>query len=63
VILRNFHPAIHSIESLESRIAPASLTGRILTYTDIDGDKVTVAFTKGTLAEANFTLDSPYRGG
>lgn len=49
-----------SIEHLESRIAPASLTGRVLSYTDIDGDKVTVAFTKGTLSEANFTFDNAF---
>lgn len=51
---------MNSIEHLESRIAPASLTGRVLNYTDIDGDKVTVAFTKGALTEANFTFDNAF---
>jgi len=41
-----------SIESLEARIAPAS----VFTYTDIDGDKVKVISSKGTLTAANFTL-------
>lgn len=49
-----------SIEHLESRIAPASLTGRVLSYTDIDGDKVIVAFSKGTLTPANFLFDSAF---
>jgi hypothetical protein len=37
-----------NIELLESRIAPAALspTGKLLTYTDIDGDLVKVAFTQ-----------------
>ena len=30
------------IEPLESRIAPAVLTGNALTYNDIDGDAVTI---------------------
>jgi hypothetical protein len=51
---------MHSIELLESRIAPASLTGRVLSYTDVDGDKVTLAFTKGTLTAANFTFDTAF---
>lgn len=35
-----------SIEALEARIAPAS----VLTYTDIDGDKVTIKSSKGDLS-------------
>jgi hypothetical protein len=43
-----------SIEFLESRIAPASL----ITYTDIDGDKVKITSSKGTLTAANLTLSN-----
>jgi len=53
---------MHSIELLESRIAPASLTGRVLSYTDLDGDKVTISFSKGTLSSANFTFDNAFGG-
>ena len=46
------------IEPLESRIAPAA----VLTYTDLDGDKVTVTSSAGTNAEltsaAHFVADS-----
>jgi hypothetical protein len=48
------------IERLEPRIAPASLTGRTLKYVDLDGDSVTVAFSKGTLAAGNFTFDTAF---
>jgi hypothetical protein len=41
-----------SIETLEARIAPAS----VITYTDIDGDKVKITSSKGTLTAANLTL-------
>jgi hypothetical protein len=51
---------MHTIELLESRIAPASLTGRVLSFTDVDGDKVTVAFSNGTLTQANFTFDTDF---
>jgi hypothetical protein len=54
---------MHSIEHLESRIAPASLTGRVLSYTDVDGDKVTIAFSKGSLNSDNFTFDSAFGTG
>jgi hypothetical protein len=53
---------MHSIELLESRIAPASLTGRVLSYTDLDGDKVTISFSKGTLSPANFAFDNAFDG-
>ncbi len=36
-----------SVEPLESRIAPAA----VFTYTDVDGDKVTIATSKGSNAE------------
>lgn len=49
---------MHSLEKLESRIAPAALLGKVLTYADIDGDKVTVTFTKGAPAAANFVFDN-----
>jgi hypothetical protein len=45
-----------SIEVLEARIAPASLSGQVLTYTDIDGDHVSVTISKGMLAQGNFTF-------
>ncbi|HET6409164.1 MAG TPA: hypothetical protein VFG14_14845, partial [Chthoniobacteraceae bacterium] len=48
------------IEPLESRIAPATLTGRVVKYIDLDGDAVTVTLTKGTLSEANFVFDSAF---
>lgn len=51
------------IEPLEARIAPATLTGRVLTYTDLDGDKVTITFTKGTYALSDFTFSPPNGGG
>jgi hypothetical protein len=53
---------MRSIEPLESRIAPASLTGHVLSYTDLDGDKVTISFSKGTLSAANFTFDNAFGG-
>ncbi|MEQ1861475.1 MAG: hypothetical protein ABMA13_16255 [Chthoniobacteraceae bacterium] len=52
---------VTSIEPLECRIAPAALSGTILTYTDADGDAVTVTFkTKATLTEGVFTFDSAF---
>lgn len=46
------HPP--SIEPLETRIAPATLVNpTTLTYTDIDGDKVTVTTSAGAFAFAN----------
>lgn len=50
----------HSIEPLEARIAPATLTGRTLTYTDIDGDKVTITFTLGTYTDTDFTFNTAF---
>jgi hypothetical protein len=48
------HSMHTSIESLEARIAPAS----VITYTDIDGDKVKITSSKGTLTAANLTLSN-----
>src|SRR4030095_3718872 len=45
-------------EFLEPRIAPATLTGHVLTYTDIDGDRVAVTISKGTIAPTMFTFDT-----
>lgn len=47
---------MHMIESLEPRVAPASLTmgGRLLTYTDSDGDLVRVAFSNAVMAASDF---------
>jgi hypothetical protein len=44
-----------SIEALEDRIAPAALLpgGKVVTFTDIDGDNVTVKFSKPILTDAN----------
>lgn len=47
------------IEALESRIAPAGLVisgayGRTATYTDVDGDIVTVTTSKGTFTPGHF---------
>jgi hypothetical protein len=47
-----------NIEPLEPRIAPATLTGHVLTYTDVDGDKVVIGFSKGMLTDAMFTFDT-----
>ena len=46
------------VEQLESRLAPATLINpTTMTYTDVDGDLVTVTTTKGT-----FTLSNPNGG-
>src|SRR5262245_49165325 len=50
---------IQLIEPLESRIAPALLIGpggKSATYTDVDGDLVTVKVSKGALDAGDFTL-------
>ncbi len=51
--------ASSSIEPLEARIAPAMVTlianGASATYTDVDGDRVTVKVSTGTLAAGLFT--------
>jgi hypothetical protein len=46
-------------ELLESRIAPATILpgGKVMTYTDVDGDLVKVTITKGTLTLADFGFD------
>ena len=47
-----------TIEPLEARIAPAALiatNGRSATYTDVDGDHVTVTVSAGTLVMNDFT--------
>ncbi|MGV3531680.1 MAG: hypothetical protein ACO1QR_04865, partial [Chthoniobacteraceae bacterium] len=49
------------IEILEPRIAPASLSGKMLTYTDVDGDEVKIVFKmKGELSESMFTFDNAF---
>ncbi len=49
-------PTSSSIEPLESRIAPAVvISGHSASYTDIDGDHVTITVSKGTLAMGDFT--------
>jgi hypothetical protein len=44
------------VEPLESRIAPATITGKIATFTDLDGDVVQIAVTKGTFDASMFTF-------
>jgi hypothetical protein len=56
-------PAFHStaIERLEARIAPAVLVNaKTLTFTDIDGDLVTLTISKGTLTAADFAFDGAF---
>jgi hypothetical protein len=47
--------SVRSIEALEDRIAPATLLpgGKVVTFTDIDGDNVVVKFSKPILTGAN----------
>jgi hypothetical protein len=52
-----FRPAL---EALEDRLAPAVLVNNTLTYQDVDGDNVTVQVSKGTLAQNDFTFNSPF---
>jgi hypothetical protein len=53
--------AFSRIEPLEHRIAPATLAGNVLSYTDTDGDLVTIKFTtKAALTEANFIFDNAF---
>jgi hypothetical protein len=51
------NPTAHSLELLEPRIAPAStlalVDAQTATYTDVDGDHVTVHFSKPILTSAN----------
>lgn len=62
--MMNCHrPTYPTIEALEDRIAPAgvndlliSFSSKTATYTDGDGDRVTVKITKGILTPANFML-------
>src|SRR6188768_3190645 len=50
--------ALHSIELLESRIAPATLVNpTTVTYTDVDFDLVTVKISKGTFTDPNVSTD------
>lgn len=52
------------IEPLEARVAPATLNaaGTLLTYTDIDGDLVKVAFTKVAMRAEDFTFSDEVHG-
>jgi hypothetical protein len=42
------------LEELESRLAPATITPSMATYTDVDGDAVTVKISRGSFSPANF---------
>src|SRR4051794_39485947 len=48
---------MYSLELLEARIAPAVMvvSAHLATYTDVDGDKVTLKDTIGDFTAANFT--------
>ena len=57
-----------SIETLESRIAPAALIAfstdhKTATWTDVDGDKVTLRISKGLLDDTLFTKDTSFTTG
>lgn len=55
------HHSVSSIEILESRIAPAVLiaaNGKTATFTDVDGDKVTITISKGDLHYAIFGTEA-----
>jgi len=55
----SFHST--AIERLESRIAPAVIVNpKTLTFTDIDGDLVTLTISKGTLTAADFVFDGAF---
>lgn len=58
------HPVASSIEPLEVRIAPATLLpgGKVATFTDIDGDAVTVKFSKPILTAANVSTIFQFTG-
>src|SRR5262245_44352669 len=56
---------IPTIEALEARIAPAAVfspDGRTATFTDVDGDLVTVKVSKGTLDASNFQFEAKGMG-
>lgn len=60
--MKRTRSVIPSIELLESRIAPAgvitfSTDGKTATWSDVDGDKVTLKITKGQLEDSLFTTD------
>jgi hypothetical protein len=46
------------IGPLEARIVAEMLAGQVVTYTDIDGDRVAITISKGTLLAAMFTFDT-----
>ena len=52
----NFSAA--TVEILKLRIAPASITGNVLSYTDLQGDHVKVTFSKGPIASSEFTFNN-----
>jgi hypothetical protein len=62
--MRNHREFYSRPEALESRIAPAAVIptvspdGRKATWTDVDGDSVTLTITKGTLDASNLDLES-----
>src|SRR5215213_3127288 len=49
------------LEPLEGRLAPAVLVNpTTVTYRDVDGDRVTVKVTVGTLDATNFLFNTPF---
>lgn len=54
-------PELSRVERLETRIAPATLTGKALTWTDTDGDSVSLTLkTKADVAETAFTFNNAF---
>src|SRR5262245_37562361 len=51
----NPHTVAPLVEALESRIAPATRrpVGKVVAFTDVDGDLVTIKFSKPILTDAN----------
>jgi hypothetical protein len=46
------------LEPLDARATPAALAGNVLTYTDIDGDRVTATFTHAAMAPGDFVFST-----
>src|SRR6185369_13149281 len=57
-LTRRAASACHGLEPLELRTllsVAVAANGKTATYTDLDGDKVTIAVSAGTLTAGNFT--------
>lgn len=63
--MRHSSTPASSIEILEARIAPAVIiaaNGKSATFTDVDGDKVTITISKGDLNDATFDTQATGMG-